>query len=162
MNGEFPAVNLPVRFISAGQVVSEPGWIHPKRRLNTHLLITVKQGRFGLAAEGRKYVLSAGQAFLLPSGLELCGFHAEREESPVYYWACFEDDSLSGRDPGSQDALSADLPDQFVCFHFVVQYDRPDSFIQGQGDFGRGFVVSVEIDICGVKACRQGCIHLTL
>lgn len=125
MSGIFSAVNLPARFVSAGRTVTGPGWIHPRRRLNTHLLIAVKQGRFGLAAEGRKYVLSAGQAFLLPSGLELCGFHAEREEPPVYYWACFEDDSLSGRDPGSQDALSADLPDQVFDrvisgFHYLI------------------------------------------
>ena len=109
MNSEFPAVNLPVRFISAGQVVSEPGWIHPKRLLNSHVLIVVKQGHFGMAVNGREYVLSAGQAFLMPAGLEHCGFRAEQEEAPVYYWAHFEDESLSGRDRDNLGALSACL-----------------------------------------------------
>ena len=111
MSGVFSAVHLPARFVSAGQTVAGPGWIHPKRLLNTHVLIVVKQGCFGITVNSRKYVLSAGQAFLLPAGLEHCGFHAEQEEAPVYYWAHFEDGSLSGRDAESLGPLSADLPD---------------------------------------------------
>ena len=98
MGGEFSSVHLPARFVSAGQTVISPGWVHPKRLLNSHVLIVVKQGRFGMAVNGREYVLSAGQAFLMPAGLEHCGFRAEQEEAPVYYWAHFEDESLSGRD----------------------------------------------------------------
>ncbi|MBR2603150.1 MAG: hypothetical protein IKE08_10755 [Clostridia bacterium] len=125
MNGEFPAVNLPVRFISAGQVVSEPGWIHPKRLLNHHMVIVVKQGQFGLILGGRPCVLSAGQALLLPSGLEHCGFPVEQESAPVFCWACFEDDSLSGRDADSLGTLLFDLPAQvFDCvvsdFHHLI------------------------------------------
>ena len=125
MNGEFPAVNLPVRFISAGQVVSEPGWIHPKRLLNHHMVIVVKQGQFGLILGGRPCVLSAGQALLLPSGLEHCGFPVEQESAPVFCWACFEDDSLSGRDADSLGTLLFDLPAHvFVCvvsdFHHLI------------------------------------------
>ena len=125
MNGEFPAVNLPVRFISAGQVVSEPGWIHPKRLLNHHMVIVVKQGQFGLILGGRPCVLSAGQALLLPSGLEHCGFPVEQETAPVFCWASFEDDSLSGRDADSLGTLLVDLPAHvFDCvvsdFHHLI------------------------------------------
>ncbi len=125
MNGEFPAVNLPVRFVSAGQVVSEPGWIHPKRLLNHHMIIVVKQGQFGLILGGRPCVLSAGQALLLPSGLEHCGFPVEQESAPVFCWACFKDDSLSGRDAASLGTLLFDLPAQvFDCvvsdFHHLI------------------------------------------
>ena len=109
MGGEFSSVHLPARFVSAGQTVTSPGWIHPKRLLNSHVLIVVKLGHFGMAVNGREYVLSAGQAFLMPAGLEHCGFRAEREEAPVYYWAHFEDESLSGRDRDNLGALSACL-----------------------------------------------------
>ena len=61
MGGEFSSVHLPARFVSAGQTVTSPGWVHPKRLLNSHVLIVVKQGRFGMAVNGREYVLSAGQ-----------------------------------------------------------------------------------------------------
>ena len=136
MDGEFAAVSLPARFVSAGQTVAGPGWVHPERRLNTHLLIVVKQGRFGLAVEGEKYVLSAGRAFLLPAGLEHRGFHTEREQAPVYYWARFEDDSLSGRERGSLDALAADLPDLVFdrvvsAFHHLI---NRSSLVQGRSE----------------------------
>ena len=111
MDSGFSAVNLPARFVSAGRTVAGPGWVYPKRRLNTHELIVVKQGCFGMTVNGQNLILAAGQAILLPAGPEHCGFHAEQEQAPVYYWAHFEDESLSGRETDGLHTLPVSLPD---------------------------------------------------
>ena len=158
MNSEFPAVNLPVRFISAGLVVSEPGWIHPKRLLNHHMVIVVKQGQFGLIVGGRPCVLSAGQALLLPSGLEHCGFPVEQESAPVFCWASFEDDSLSGRDADSLGTLLFDLPTQvFDCvvsdFHHLINHFF---FTQAEFDFHTPRRIHVDRPVFIIKGVAVG------
>ena len=72
-------IRVPARFASAGQFLAQPGWTHPKRVLDTTVLIVVEGGRFGLSVDGRAYVLEANQALLLPAGLAHGGFHCDGE-----------------------------------------------------------------------------------
>lgn len=96
MGNEMVTVRLPARFISAGQCVAQEGWTHPRRLLDSTVLIVVKAGRFGLRVNQDEYVLGARQAMLLPAGLPHCGFHPEGGEAPEYYWAHFENGGAAG------------------------------------------------------------------
>lgn len=89
-------VRIPARFASAGQFVAQPCWTHPRRVLETTVLIVVERGRFGIAVDGRAHVLGANQALLLPAGLAHGGFHCDGEVAPRYYWAHFEDGEGAG------------------------------------------------------------------
>ena len=109
MNSGFAAVHLPARFVSAGRAEPGQGWVHPRETLSVHALFVVRQGSFGMDVGGQRVELSAGKALFLPAGLEHCGFRTGRETPPVYYWAYFEDDSLSDRDRDWLTALSVDL-----------------------------------------------------
>jgi len=91
-------IRIPARFASAGQFVAKPGWTHPRRVLDTTVLIVVEYGRFGITVDDRVYILGANQALLLPAGLAHGGFHCEGEVAPGYYWVHFED----GQSPGGQ------------------------------------------------------------
>lgn len=91
-------IRIPACFASAGQFVAQPGWTHPRRVLDTTVLIVVECGRFGLTVDGRAHVLGANQALLLPAGLAHGGFHCDGEAPARYYWAHFED----GRGMGGQ------------------------------------------------------------
>lgn len=89
-------IRIPARFASAGQFVAQPGWTHPRRVLDTTVLIVVECGRFGLTVDGRVHVLGANQALLLPAGLAHGGFHCDGEAPARYYWAHFEDGQGAG------------------------------------------------------------------
>ena len=89
-------IRIPARFASAGQFVAQPGWTHPRRVLDTTVLIVVECGRFGLTVDGRAHVLGANQALLLPAGLAHGGFRCDGEAPARYYWAHFEDGQGAG------------------------------------------------------------------
>ena len=89
-------IRIPARFASAGQFLAQPGWTHPKRVLDTTVLIVVEGGRFGLSVDGRAHILEGNQALLLPAGLAHGGFHCDNEAPARYYWAHFEQGQGAG------------------------------------------------------------------
>ncbi len=104
-------VYIPARFASAGQCVAHEGWVHPRRVLDSTVLIVVESGRFGVAVDECEYVLQANQAMLLPAGRRHWGFRCAGEERPRYYWAHFENGMGAGNDALRLPASPIDLTD---------------------------------------------------
>ena len=104
-------VYIPARFASVGECVAREGWVHPDRVLDSTVLIAVESGRFGLAIDGREYIVARNQAVLLPAGKRHVGFHCPGEQSPRYYWAHFESDANPGNHPLKLSAAPVELTD---------------------------------------------------
>ena len=129
MSNEFVSVQLPARFVSAGQCVARDGWAHPARLLDSTVLIVVKSGCFGLRVNRAEYRPRARQAVLLPAGLPHQGFHFDGEAAPEYYWAHFENGGAVAGSRVRFDALVLDLTEDaysrlVIGFHQLISESR--------------------------------------
>ena len=84
-------VQLPVNLLSAGQFVARPHWLHPRRRLDSSVLIVVERGSFVIGIEETPVRMEPGQAVLLPAGCLHYGISTDEGVAPAYCWAHFVD-----------------------------------------------------------------------
>lgn len=73
---------------SCGQLVTQQGFLHPTRALDTFVLITCIEGTLSIFQENNRYQVAPGQYLILFPGLK----HGGIEESPSplsYYWCHF-------------------------------------------------------------------------
>ncbi|MBE5808364.1 MAG: helix-turn-helix domain-containing protein [Clostridiales bacterium] len=83
--------SLPVRLLSAGICETGPGWLHPRRRLDSSVLIVMQRGSFVMGLDDASVHAQPGQALLLPAGRLHYGISTDPVEPPAYCWAHFVD-----------------------------------------------------------------------
>ncbi len=62
-----------LRFASAGQFVAIGGPVHPRRTLDTHVLLIGCGGTYPIAVDGTEFLLTENTFLLLPAGVEHTG-----------------------------------------------------------------------------------------
>lgn len=120
-------INLPVRFLSAGQFVAGKGWTHQKRICDSNVLFLVESGQFAIHVGNCRYELGPHEAIILPAGCEHEGEVAE-DAPPIYYWAHFNACKDYSGQKLSLDAHTCvkDYHEMVVTFHQLINESRSD------------------------------------
>ena len=80
--------SFPLIFSSCGNLVNEHGFIHPKRNIDTFVLLLVRKGTLHITQAEQEYVLHENQYLILfPNTLHYGT--CESTESLSYYWTHF-------------------------------------------------------------------------
>ena len=78
----------PLKYVSCGNLLSKRGFLHPRRILNTCVLILVKEGTLYIAQEDVHYEVNPNQYIFLNAGEEHYGF-APSTGKLSYSWVHF-------------------------------------------------------------------------
>ncbi|GHU72679.1 hypothetical protein FACS189450_10910 [Spirochaetia bacterium] len=78
----------PIIHVSSGQLQNESGFIHPRRNLDTHVIIVCIKGKLHIAQGERRLTLSENQFCILFAGQEHYGYQ-ESDSALAYYWCHF-------------------------------------------------------------------------
>jgi YesN/AraC family two-component response regulator len=78
----------PLIHVSSGQLLNEGRFKHPRRNLDTWVIIICIKGTLYIAQDDRQYTLTENQYIILFAGYEHFGFK-ESEEELSYYWCHF-------------------------------------------------------------------------
>ena len=78
----------PLKYVSCGNLLSKQGFLHPRRILDTCVLILVKEGTLYITSEDVQYEVSANQYILLNAGEEHYG-SAPSTGKLSYSWVHF-------------------------------------------------------------------------
>jgi AraC-like DNA-binding protein len=81
----------PLVHVSSGQLLNEGHFKHPRRNLDTWVIIICIKGKLYIAQDDRHYTLTENQYIILFAGYEHFGFK-ENEEELSYYWCHFKID----------------------------------------------------------------------
>ena len=87
---EFPA---EIAYESAGQFIAGSHSIHPRRMLDSHVLLIGCEGSYPIAVGGREYALTEGMFLLLPAGVEHYGT-APASDTQSHLWCHFRAEAL--------------------------------------------------------------------
>lgn len=152
MPDERITVRLPARFLSAGQCVAHPGWVHPRRTLDSSVLIAVERGRLGIYVGEERFAAGEGQALLLPAGVPHSGFPVGRGEEPVYVWAHFRGGEADTGQEVRPDSLCAALAggsrDRMInTFHQLIS----ESSTRGGGLTCDYLLSLLLLELCGKR-----------
>jgi len=79
---------VPLRFASAGEVLSAEHFVHKRRTLDTHVLIVCVGGVLRIAQDGHSHALRENDYITLFAGHEHYGY-MECDEPVTYYWCHF-------------------------------------------------------------------------
>ncbi|MDR0645326.1 MAG: AraC family ligand binding domain-containing protein [Treponema sp.] len=79
----------PLIHVSSGQLLNEGRFRHPRRNLDTWVLIVCIKGTLYIAQDDRRYTLTENQYIVLFAGHEHFGFKESGEELS-YYWCHFK------------------------------------------------------------------------
>jgi AraC-like DNA-binding protein len=79
----------PLTHVSSGQLLNEGHFKHPRRNLDTWVIIICIKGKLCIAQDARRYTLTENQYIILFAGHEHFGFK-ECEEELSYYWCHFK------------------------------------------------------------------------
>ncbi|MDR2072184.1 MAG: AraC family transcriptional regulator [Spirochaetaceae bacterium] len=79
----------PLIHVSSGQLLSEGRFKHPRRNLDTWVIIICIKGKLYIAQDDRRYTLTENQYIILFARYEHFGFK-ESEEELSYYWCHFK------------------------------------------------------------------------
>ncbi|MDR2483940.1 MAG: AraC family transcriptional regulator [Treponema sp.] len=78
----------PLIHVSSGHLLNEGCFKHPRRNLDTWVIIICIKGKLYIAQDDRRYTLTENQYIILFAGYEHFGFK-ESEEELSYYWCHF-------------------------------------------------------------------------
>jgi len=78
----------PLKYVSCGNLLSKQGFLHPRRILDTCVLILVKEGTLYIAQQDVQYEVNANQYIFLNAGEEHYGF-APSSGKLSYSWVHF-------------------------------------------------------------------------
>jgi AraC-like DNA-binding protein len=114
-----------VRFIAGGRFISRDAWQHPERRIDSHELILVLQGRVALFIGDRFYCATPGQMLHLPPDVPHGG--TERTEEPVsFYWIHFSGNSSTDPLPGEFAAERTSNRVEILCKQLLHCANSPE------------------------------------
>lgn len=80
--------NDPLTYLSCGQLVRERNFLHPRRCIDSYVLIVVVKGSLYIAQDKTKYIVSDNQYIILRSHTLHYGY-ASSTEYLQYYWTHF-------------------------------------------------------------------------
>lgn len=80
---------MPLRYISSGQLLKNKGFLHPKRTIDTFVLILGKQGTLFIEQNGVSYRIGPGEYILLFPGMLHSG-NRPSDGNLSYYWCHFQ------------------------------------------------------------------------
>lgn len=83
----FPG-EVPIQFISAGQFIAKNHSVHPRRKLDSHVLLIGIGGEYPIAQDGREYMLREDTFMLLFAGSEHYGT-LPASELQSHFWCHF-------------------------------------------------------------------------
>jgi AraC-like DNA-binding protein len=78
----------PLIHISSGRLLSPRKFIHPRRNLNTFVIIVCLKGKLFIAQDNVQYILTENQYIILLAGHEHFGYQESSSELS-YYWCHF-------------------------------------------------------------------------
>lgn len=84
-----PANKHPLKYISSGNLISENGFVHPHRNLDTFVLLYGLKGEMQIAQGGSSFVLKPHTYIVLFPGLEHWGI-CPSEGELSYFWCHFQ------------------------------------------------------------------------
>lgn len=84
-------MNFDVRYAVAGKITAPQGWSHPSSNTETHELLWCTRGKIYLGLGFDRFVLSEGEAAILPAGTRRYGYR-DNDETAELYWAHFSGD----------------------------------------------------------------------
>jgi AraC-like DNA-binding protein len=84
-----PRNKFPLKYISSGNLISEDGFIHPKRNLDTFVLLFGVKGNMYITQGNSQFVLSPNTYVILFPGMEHCGTKPSQGELS-YLWCHFQ------------------------------------------------------------------------
>lgn len=84
----FVNASLPLEYVSCGNLLSKQGFLHPRRTLDTFILILVKEGTLYISQAGVNYEVHPNQYIFLNSSEEHFGF-APSPDKLSYLWVHF-------------------------------------------------------------------------
>lgn len=80
---------LPLRYFTAGNLISKNGFLHEKRNFNDFVFILIKEGTLYLNQNGKEIALKENQFILLRANVEHFGYHTT-EGNLSYLWVHFQ------------------------------------------------------------------------
>lgn len=80
--------SLPLTYVSSGNLLSKDGFVHPRRILDTYVLLLVKEGTLCITQSGVNYEVLPNQYIFLAAGEEHTGFRATSGKLS-YLWVHF-------------------------------------------------------------------------
>ena len=86
-------LSTPAKYVSGGWFSSDGVWLHPRRRLDTYVLLVGIKGAAYIKTENNVYTLTHNDVLILPSGLEHYGYKPSYDLS--YLWFHFQAESGS-------------------------------------------------------------------
>ncbi|SFB89923.1 helix-turn-helix transcriptional regulator [Ruminococcus albus] len=100
-----------LKYLVAGSLIAEDGFLHMRRVLDCHVLILVLEGTLFITQDDREFAVGAGETILLARGLE--HFGTRRSEGRLsYLWAHFCTESQWQTTPPENYACH--LPESFT------------------------------------------------
>lgn len=78
----------PVTYLSCGQLIRNKNFLHPKRNLDSYVLIVIVEGSLNIVQDNTSYVLSSNQFLLLHANTLHYGWQ-ESAGYLQYYWTHF-------------------------------------------------------------------------
>ena len=80
--------NEPLTYLSCGQLVRDRNFLHPRRCIDSYVLIVVVRGSLYIVQDNTKYVVSENQYIILRSNTLHYGYNSSTEYLQ-YYWTHF-------------------------------------------------------------------------
>lgn len=80
--------SLPLTYVSSGNLLSKEGFVHPRRILDTYVLLLVKEGTLYITQSSVNYEVLPNQYIFLAAGEEHAGFRASSGKLS-YLWVHF-------------------------------------------------------------------------
>ena len=81
-------LSSPAKYVSGGWFSSDGFWTHPRRKLDTYVLLVGIKGMAKIQVKDKIYSLTHNDILLLPSGIEHFGFEPSHDVS--YLWFHFQ------------------------------------------------------------------------
>lgn len=109
--------NEPVTYLSCGQLIRNKNFLHPKRCLDSYVLIIIVEGNLSIVQDNTSYVLGPNQFLLLHANTLHYGWQ-ESIDYLQYYWMHFQipENSFYITDSSSDSYLQSTQanPDKYV------------------------------------------------
>lgn len=134
--------NLPEFFV-CGNLISESGFVHCRRRFDCNVLIFVLEGTLPITQSEREFAVSEGQYVFLKAGEEHYG-HRAAEGRLSYMWVHFGNDTgweTCGGDGAVPERFSYLLPEYgtaenlqrvHLLFRQLLDYSRQEGLYRGE------------------------------
>jgi YesN/AraC family two-component response regulator len=122
-------------YISSGKFQSEKNFIHPKRTLDTSVIIVCLTGTVYISQGGHKFILHENEYIILFSGYEHLGFQKSKDEVSYFYchfktpednYRIIEDDRIGKIFNANKMLKPPDTTCELLNDHFSQLYILPE------------------------------------